>query len=720
MAIIIVFIGLFYWIQSSSNLNSSLIAANDQKALEAGAVKVSKTAKKVDGMVNQWDITVKVEGKDQIPPPSTDIVLIVDTSGSMKDNSRMDKAKEAAKNFVDEILQEDYKNKIALVSFGSEVKSYSYASGNFATFSDKDSLNSTIDQLTPNGGTYTQAALSTAESLISESEAECRYIVLISDGVPTYSLKPKSEYTQADKMTYDLVKDGNTYYQTTKDIPKDGFEVALADNGNRVGNGGSYHIRGGSIFGQDWYHNHAHSAIAQANIIRNEKLDGGQPLINELYTIGVDLDLAETEEEIKVGNDTMKEIASSPEKCFSVGSDELTSILKRIAGEIIGTLKSAVVVDPMGKGFVLDGEATVTQGTATVTTGDTIQWVMGALETEDLEQDPKGNIKYAEMTYRVSATNDVLAAGVIDKDGLAATNGLTRIEYIDSKDKTQSKEFEVPSVKPIIVTLNKELLDINGEVIQPKDTAFDFEVGNDSYTQEDRFTLYPGESTQWVHPWKEGSEYTIEENISEDEYEVKININGATTEAKTAKFKFQLVNDEYEHKKIVVQNRQLPSFKTAWLNIRQSVINSHEELVIPSKGYYKMINEGTVGQESRLISGSTDVDSADQVTQELFTRYQYNLNKENLQVTINDLIPEYYAIFGHIVTPTDNNLGATHLSTNKNDLIETNDISLDYQTENEYWVTVFITPQLGNKTDGTKEDSPRPYSWSYKTNRFSN
>lgn len=720
VSIVIMFMLVFYWLQSSSIINSSLIVANDKADLEAGAIRVSKTAKKVDGMVNQWDITVLVEGKEQFPPPATDIVLILDKSNSMNQNSddtqtnsRMDKAKEAAKNFVNDVLKDGYNNKLAFISYGEEITIHSYSSGTFANSSNRKNLNDTIDQLQANGGgTYTQKALSAAASLMGSSTAKRRYIILISDGVPTFSNQPTSTYTDLSNMEQ-IEINGKIEYQTVKTIPKTGFRDI------KVGNGSSYRSSGVTTQdGKKWYYNHANSAIAQASIIKTEQLNG-EPLINDLYTVGVDLDSDSQDDEIRVGNQTMKEIASSEKKCFSVNSTELTNILDGIAGEIIGALKDALVVDPMGKGFVLDGDIEETQGTATIRDDDTIYWVMGALIGEDLEKYPSGDVKYAEMTYRVSATNEVLADGVIDANGLAKTNGTTSIQYIDYKNETQSKNIEVPLVEPIIAMLQKKLVGTNEEEIQSKDISFNFDIGNDKYTQNDSFTLYPGESIQWVHPWKAGSKYTIKENISEEEYEVKTNINGKTFESSTAAFEFQLINGEYEHKKIVVQNKKLPSFKIAWLNIRQSVVNSHEDLVIPSKGYYKMLNVGTSGQESGLISGSTTFDSPDKVTQTLFTRYQYNLNKENLNVTINDLIPEYYTIFGHIVTPTDNNLGTTHLSTNQNDLILTNEVSLDYQTEDEYWVTVFITPQFGSDSNGTKEESPRPYSWSYKTNRFS-
>lgn len=78
-----------------------------------GQVTTSKTATPVPGMVNTWDITVRIEGKDT--QKTSDIVLVIDTSGSMNDNNRITAAKNAAKSFVETLLGEgassaDYKN----------------------------------------------------------------------------------------------------------------------------------------------------------------------------------------------------------------------------------------------------------------------------------------------------------------------------------------------------------------------------------------------------------------------------------------------------------------------------------------------------------------------------------------------------------------------------------------------------------------------------------
>lgn len=54
---------------------------------DPGEVKLFKTAKAVDGMVNTWDITLRAEVKDNLK--KSDIVLVGDRSGSMTEEDRM-------------------------------------------------------------------------------------------------------------------------------------------------------------------------------------------------------------------------------------------------------------------------------------------------------------------------------------------------------------------------------------------------------------------------------------------------------------------------------------------------------------------------------------------------------------------------------------------------------------------------------------------------------
>ncbi|MGG5341778.1 vWA domain-containing protein [Enterococcus sp. AZ192] len=732
MMIVASLIGLVYFAQSALLYTNAPIKAALKTDLQPGEVKLSKTAKPVEGMVNQWDITVRIEGRNQFPPPPTDIVLIIDTSGSMEENDRMIKAKSAAEKFVNMVLHKDYVNRIALVTYNSTVTNYTFNqagwSDQFVDYAHKSLLIDKIKELEPvvNGGTFTQAGIKSATEVMAKATGEKRNIVLISDGVPTYSYPPTAPYNQLSGMElfdYPSGAAGYNYYESVKTIPEANFDYSKP-----YGNGAKYRI---GAFAPEYEQmptgsknrlmaNHAHSAIAQATITKNEKMSNGDFLVTDFYTIGVDLDSASQDDEIKTGNQTLKEIASSEDKCFAATADNLDDILSGIAGEIVGAIKSAHVVDPMGTGFVMNGSESVTQGNSEakdVLGVKTINWDVGTLKTP-VSNDPDEDVMYAEMTYRVDATNDVLKPNVIDTNGLAKTNGKTTIVYKRYDDTVIPSEFEVPSVKPIIVSLQKKLLDEDGKEVTEKSDSFDFKYGNDQYTGNDTFTLFPTEVKKIVHPWKASQEYTIEELLkSTQDYETQIEINGQVTAGTKDVFKFDSVNGQYTDQQIIVTNTRIAQIRKVYLNIRQAVNGPNEELVIPSKGYFTSDIENT-DQTSNIISKSTTKDTPAEVSESLFMKYELMLKKGETKVSISDIIPEYYQFAGYIVSSTNQNLNTTHISSNTSGLMKTNKAELDYQTNEEYWLTMFITPKLGTTNDGEKETSPRPYSWAYKVNQF--
>ncbi|MBO0467145.1 VWA domain-containing protein [Enterococcus plantarum] len=730
LMLIFCLIATVYMAQSSLSYTNAPIKAAKKTELGSGQIKISKTAEPVTGMVNQWDITLRIEGRNQFPPPPTDIVLIIDTSGSMKDYDRMTKAKTAAEKFVNMILRKDYANRISLITYGTEVTKYTFNegewSGQFADSMHKNALLDTIKSLKPEGGTFTQAAIKSATEVIMNASGEKRNIVLISDGVPTFSYPPTEPYNRLFGMQKYTVKNGYNYYETVKTIPKEKF------NYNKpTGNGaeGTYRYSG---LPPDYEQmppnsknrlmsNHAHSAIAEAAITKNEKRSNGENLVTDFYTIGVDMDLNSSDDGIVTGNKTLKEIASSEDKSFAATADNLEDILGGIAGEIVGAIKSGFVVDPMGVGFEMVGSVQSTQGTTEVkevTGRPTINWNVGALKTP-VSLEPDEDVMFAEIKYRVNADDNVLKPNIIDKNGLAKTNGRTTLVYKDYNDVMQpAEEFIVPKVKPIIVSLQKKLLNEKDEEMDDQTETFDFSYGKDQYTTNDRFSLYSNEVKKMVHPWKADQNYTVEEILQvNQEYETTIDINGVTNTGIKSSFNFTSPVETYEHQQIIVTNKNMPKRKTVVLNIRQTVLNPNSELVIPSKGYYHSRIDETV-QNMNLISESTIKDSAVEVSQELFAKYEFTLEKQQEKLKIKDFVPEYYTFFGYIATTTNVDLNVTHLSSNTSALIKNNEAVLDYQQDNEYWVTMFITPDLGKDNDGEPVSSPRPYSWDYKVNKF--
>lgn len=126
----------------------------------------------------------------------TDIVLVMDTSGSMdfrmdKDKnarpgeSRLDYAKTAANDLVNSVVKNGNDVRVAVVSFNKDTKTV------VGYTSDKGELRRGIDGLWADGGTNWEAGLAAANGLTARDGAK-KYIVFLSDGEPTYRYEKHS------------------------------------------------------------------------------------------------------------------------------------------------------------------------------------------------------------------------------------------------------------------------------------------------------------------------------------------------------------------------------------------------------------------------------------------------------------------------------------------------------------------------------------------------
>ena len=112
------------------------------------------------------------------------VVLVIDTSGSMRDRSKIEAARAAAKQFVS---QKGANDQIALVAFSAQPRLVS----NFT--SDTNLLNGAIDGLTATGDTALWDAVRLASGLFVEHPELQANMVLLSDGADTTSQATASE-----------------------------------------------------------------------------------------------------------------------------------------------------------------------------------------------------------------------------------------------------------------------------------------------------------------------------------------------------------------------------------------------------------------------------------------------------------------------------------------------------------------------------------------------
>lgn len=156
-------------------------------------LEINKSAK-----INEngtYNITLEAKGEGSIQnSKKADIVLVIDSSGSM--NDKIDKVKTAAKNLSKNILNGSNNDqvRISVASFSYNYNFFQYykpgASSEVQTnfTSNLNKINKSIYNINPGGGTNTQDGIWRAKNLLEGSRDEAnKYVVFFSDGLPVNS-----------------------------------------------------------------------------------------------------------------------------------------------------------------------------------------------------------------------------------------------------------------------------------------------------------------------------------------------------------------------------------------------------------------------------------------------------------------------------------------------------------------------------------------------------
>ena len=185
--------------------------------LQNTVTTVDKTATKVDGQDNQYNVTLTVQMKHkttEVQPGAAATVLVIDTSGSMNNNNRLPAAKTAAINFLKSysgfsdsnfnkngslkknVSDKNLKRYVSLVTFNDSASLQTWGNGNntksWVDVSTKDGYNklfTAINIIWAGGGTNLDAALRLAKTQsdkITQIEKSKRNVIALTDGVPTF------------------------------------------------------------------------------------------------------------------------------------------------------------------------------------------------------------------------------------------------------------------------------------------------------------------------------------------------------------------------------------------------------------------------------------------------------------------------------------------------------------------------------------------------------
>ena len=520
---------------------------SDDSSPEPERVKLYKTVKAVAGKVNTFEVKLRIEAKDE--ENTNDIVLVIDTSGSMKDNDRMENAKIAAKKFVEQLLNDKHpKTRIALVTFseGASLET------NFTNYENRDDLIDEIDKLEAEGGTFTQAGLNEARDQLNKSKARYKNIVLLSDGVPTYGYEIKNP---DNYLIREYINNLGERSVTSSVVPENEFNYRKS-----LGSGKSmfyfYGSDGWNPYYDDKYYNFGNSAIAEAGFAKDKGIT--------IHSIA--MQAGET------GQSVLDDIASTGKSHSTDNPEELSGIFEEIANSISAAMSDVTVNDPMGTGFeVQGGEASKlepSQGTAKLN-GNEIDWNVGKTLEKSVEGDPLTH--YAEMTYQVEVNDSILGAD--SEDGKYFTNNGATVSYTDiNGERKEGIKFPEPQAEPLIIGFYKQIQDSRGNLI-PDEKVSDREVtynmarDNDPNAPNYNYKVKPG-SPKIMVDIKLDDKYTFKETIGKDNYassSVKWETfdktkNGESNNEIIKDFTIPRVNDngvtKYLNTKFIVTNKE--------------------------------------------------------------------------------------------------------------------------------------------------------------------
>lgn len=136
-------------------------------------------------------IDLVVEGKKHEPPPSKDIILVLDNSASMATASdgvqRITKLNAAVTQFIENVDFETANVNIGMVNYATDIINDVPLTNNDTELLSKVPTQAQDGYYGGPGGTFTQKALMRAEELLRDSNAQEKVIILVSDGAPTFS-----------------------------------------------------------------------------------------------------------------------------------------------------------------------------------------------------------------------------------------------------------------------------------------------------------------------------------------------------------------------------------------------------------------------------------------------------------------------------------------------------------------------------------------------------
>lgn len=436
---------------------------------DPGSILLNKVAQPVENKEGIYEITLTIQGKNF--ETNSDVVLVIDKSGSMNDDDKLLDTKKAAIAFGEKLLTKGSTTRIAIVTYAETAASIN--NGHFYTADELDAFKSQINGIKASGGTNQQAGIHVAQQLLDSDSpvGNLKNIVILSDGVPTYSYAITGSITCTRDAYVERDSKHVRYVYATMDVDWSTANIVCNHN-NRIGSGYGIGVKKqsglsvNSCGGHSDYISHGIATIWEA---KQAKATG-----TTIFSVALQVD---TE-----GENILKACATDPTKgYYAIGKNDnvetkLKDAFTAIAGSIAIAAKNGKVTDPMSDYVSLDftgnpvvtsdeavyknGQADVYLSQGTVTRNEqTLSWDVGNIN----EDSP------AIMKYRVHLNDNV------ESGNTYPTNKTTTFNYTDYQGNPAEKEFPIPTVNPEggTILVHYYLVDADGKPINADGKVMD-------------------------------------------------------------------------------------------------------------------------------------------------------------------------------------------------------------------------------------------------------
>lgn len=426
-------------------------------------------AQPVENKEGIYEITLTIQGKNF--ETNSDVVLVIDKSGSMNDDDKLLDTKKAAIAFGEKLLTKGSTTRIAIVTYAETAASIN--NGHFYTADELDAFKSQINGIKASGGTNQQAGIHVAQQLLDSDSpvGNLKNIVILSDGVPTYSYAITGSITCTRDAYVERDSKHVYYVYATMDVDWSTANIVCNHN-NRIGSGYGIGVKkqsGLSVNSCGKYSSYISHGIATIWEAKQAKATG-----TTIFSVALQVD---TE-----GENILKACATDPTKgYYAIGKNDnvetkLKDAFTAIAGSIAIAAKNGKVTDPMSDYVSLDftgnpvvtsdeavyknGQADVYLSQGTVTRNEqTLSWDVGNIN----EDSP------AIMKYRVHLNDNV------ESGNTYPTNKTTTFNYTDYQGNPAEKEFPIPTVNPEggTILVHYYLVDADGKPINADGKVMD-------------------------------------------------------------------------------------------------------------------------------------------------------------------------------------------------------------------------------------------------------